>query len=106
MQLEREERPSRNVSVTRTWRHAEATASQAFPFGFMILEPEGELRSLLFLPLDGENGVELGCHGPTGQFWLVSGRHAGVHPLEQLQHQVSRSGGSRPTYCCCSVLFR
>lgn len=60
-----------------------------------------------FLPRDGENGVELRCHGPAGQHWLVSGRHAGVHPLEQLQHQVSRSGGSRPTYCCCcSVLFR
>lgn len=40
---------------------------------------------------DGGNHMELRCLDPAGHHLLMSCRYSGVHPLEQLQHQVSGS---------------
>lgn len=87
--------------------HLETRRGDSIPAVFTLFyDPGGEggaaiFSFFFFLSWDGDDCVELRCHGPTGQHRLVSGRHAGVHPLEQLQHEVSRPGGCRSTYCCC-----
>lgn len=92
-----ETRRGESVPAVSTLFYDPGGGGGAAIFAFFVL--------FFFLPWDGEDCVGLRCHGPAGQHRLVFGRHAGVHPLEQLQHQVSRSG-SRPTQCCCSVVFR